>query len=108
RMTTPSAWRPRHVSPSKQMQMQMRHRLSTVTIRVDPGSIARFGNSLSSGDVRRDNSQASDNRRITDVVQRCGMLTRNHEDVHGCLRIDVAERHAVGRLVNEVGRNLLA
>ena len=96
-------------SAAEQMQVEVKHGLPGVGVRVDHGAVARFGDPLALRDLGRERARAARRSAASFAslsVATCSRGTIEH--MQGRLRIDVAERDALRRLRDELRRDLAA
>jgi hypothetical protein len=86
------------------VQMKVKDALPGIGTGVGKHTIPRFGDSLSSGDVRGDCQQFTAKRQIvrSKVIQRSDMTTRDDQNVSGCLWMEIAKGNNGIRLHNEL------
>ena len=88
--------------------MQVGHRLAAVVPRIEDRSIPAIAQPLRVGDVAGGEKDLTEE--VAVVVARrcegCHVSPRNHEDVSGCLWVDVAKSEQMLAPVDDVGGNL--
>lgn len=91
---------------AEKVYVQMIHCLPGIWAAVDDGPIA-LHEALVSRDLRGRAKKMSNQRSVLGrcVIERGDMLTRNDEDVHGGLRIDISERDALVVFIDRLGRD---
>ena len=87
--------------------MKVRDGLAAVATIVDDDAKAVIGESFFAGDVGGGEQEVAEPGLIGDVglSHTCDGLARDHQDVNGCLRGDVAKGDAVLVFMDEGGRN---
>jgi len=88
------------------MQVQVKHGLPGVGVRVDDETISLFGYPFAPRQIGRDLRQFTDDRPIGDLIKRRHVRTRHDENVNGRLWIHVAKGNAIIRLGDDLGRDL--
>jgi len=95
------SWRPGHGASAQQVDVQMFDGLAAIRAGVDHQTVA-IGQMLFFGDLTGCQQQMAQQCCIllTTAVKRSHMLTRNHQNVHRSLRINVCKGVAVFVLVS--------
>lgn len=88
--------------------MEMKDGLSRIGVCVHHEPISRFGDALTPRQLGSELRHLADELGILHRARGWDVLAWNHEDVHGCLGIDVPERHALIGLGDERRWDLLA
>ena len=100
---------PRHLPPTQQMQMQMRHFLSAVWAAIEYQSVAvpeRLGCSQRFSYNEQVPNQVD--IPLLNLVITLDRLSRDNQNVSRCLGINVANREAPFILVNKITRDITA
>lgn len=97
---------PSEVPAAEQVYVEVVHCLAGVGAAVDDGTVA-LQKTFVARDLRCGVKKVSNQRSllVRCVIERGDVLTRNDEDVHGGLRIDVSERDALVVFIDRLGRN---
>jgi len=103
-----SSWRPGQLSAAEQVEVNVRNCLHGIFATIEHRSITTVEPFLLS-DLFCCEKQVANQDFIfrLEVVERWDGLSRNDQNVNGCLRIDVPEREAGVVFVNDIGRNLV-
>src|SRR5690348_2899924 len=88
------------------MEVQMEHRLPAIRVRVHDDAVAAVGESGFPRQVPREGEQLAEQSGILRVVERREVMRGDHEDVRGCLWIEILEREHAVRPLHDGRRNL--
>src|SRR6516225_8768986 len=98
--------RPVHRAAAEEMEME--YGLPRPGVRVRDETIPLRDDALLARDLRREEREAADHRRILRRIERRDVLARDHEDMRRRLRRDIAERDEPCVLGDDRGGDLLA
>ena len=108
-MSRPLSRRPVHWAATQHVYVKMKYRLPGAGTVINYGPITALGETFSICDPRGNAKQVAQQRLVflRRVVERFKVFLRNHEQVSGCLRIEVANNYRPIVLVHKVGWNFI-
>src|SRR5690349_19537365 len=97
--------RPRHLTTTEQVEMQVKDALPRVRARIDHDPEAALRDSLVAGELTRRHKNLADDRAVFrfNIENTRDMFARNDEKMNRRLGIDVPEDHHVIVLIDDVG-----
>jgi hypothetical protein len=88
------------------MSVQVKHSLPRLGIGIENRTIPRVCNFLRTRNLRRHQENLTQLLGVTCVIERRYMLTRDHKNMNGRLRVDIPEGHTMFVLRDQRRRNL--
>jgi hypothetical protein len=101
---------PAHLAACHYVDVEMVDGLTTVTSVIDDDAVTRLIQTEFRSNAASDNQQMSEKQfvGVLGLRQHDDRMSRDHEKVHGRLRADIVERHALIIFVDELRRNFTA